>query len=109
MPDESLTPDELASALLDQEAVVPAHVDPALAARVEEFGAVAAQVGAPVPVDPDRREQAIAAALAEFDAGTRRRGSPPPSPRRRRRSAPDARSRFECSARPRLLWWCSAR
>ncbi len=69
MPDESLTPDELASALLDQEAVVPAHVDPALAARVEEFGAVAAQVGAPVPVDPDRREQAIAAALAEFDAG----------------------------------------
>ena len=69
MPDESLTPDELASALLDQEAVVPAHVDPALAARVDEFGAVAAQVGAPVPVDADRREQAISAALAEFDAG----------------------------------------
>jgi hypothetical protein len=67
MPDESLTPDELASALLDQEVAPPAPVDPALAARVEQFGAVAAQVGAPVPVDPDRREQAIAAALAEFD------------------------------------------
>jgi hypothetical protein len=69
MPDESLTPDELASALLDQEVAPPAHLDPALAARVDKFGAVAAQVGAPVPVDPDRREQAIAAALAEFDAG----------------------------------------
>ena len=69
MPDESLTPDELASALLDQEVAPPAHVDPALAARVDEFGAVASQVGAPVPVDLDRREQAIAAALAEFDAG----------------------------------------
>lgn len=69
MPDDSLTPDELASALLDQEVATPAHVDPALAARVEQFGAVAAQVGASVPVDPDRRDQAIAAALAEFDAG----------------------------------------
>ncbi len=68
MTDESLTPDELASALLDQEVAPPAPVDPALAARVEQFGAVAARVGAPVPVDPDRREQAIAAALAEFDA-----------------------------------------
>jgi len=68
MPDDSLTPDELASALLDQEVDPPTPVDPALAARVDEFGAIAAQVGAPIPVDPDRREQAIAAALAEFDA-----------------------------------------
>ncbi len=83
MPDESLTPDELASALLDQEVAPPAHLDPALAARVDEFGAVAAQVGAPVPVDPDRREQAIAAALAEFDAGRAVPAAPTPlRPRR---------------------------
>jgi len=83
MPDESLTPDELASALLDQEVAPPAHLDPALAARVDEFGAVAAQVGAPVPVDPDRKEQAIAAALAEFDAGRAVPAAPTPLRARR--------------------------
>ncbi len=68
MSDQSLSRDELASALLDGEVAGPSSVDPALAARVEEFRRAADAIGAPVPIDDVVRERAIEAALAEFDA-----------------------------------------
>jgi hypothetical protein len=62
--------DELASAHLDG-ATSPAEAarvaaDPGLQARVEELRRVRAAVASPVPVDPDPREVAIAAALAAY-------------------------------------------
>ena len=68
MSDQSLSRDELASALLDAEVAGPSSVDPALAAHVEEFRRAADAIGAPVPIDDVVRERAIEAALAEFDA-----------------------------------------
>ena len=68
MSDQSLSRDELASALLDGEVAGPSSVDPALAARVEELRRAAEAIGAPVPIDDIVREHAIEAALAEFDA-----------------------------------------
>ena len=68
MSDQSLSRDELASALLDAEVAGPSPVDPALAARVEEFRRAAGAIGAPMPIDDIVRERAIEAALAEFDA-----------------------------------------
>jgi hypothetical protein len=55
MSDQSLSRDELASALLDDEVAGPSSVDPALAARVEE-AALADAIGAPVPIDDVVRE-----------------------------------------------------
>ncbi|MDH5290287.1 MAG: hypothetical protein OEY41_09835, partial [Acidimicrobiia bacterium] len=66
--------------------------DPELLARVEVLGQVRAALGAIPPVDVERREHAIAAALAAFDeqgalsAPTLRAGAP--ISRRRRRPAP---------------------
>ena len=60
--------DELASALLDGEVAGPSAVDEALATRIEELRQASEAIGAPVTVDDDARERAIAAALAEFDA-----------------------------------------
>ncbi len=68
MSDQSLSRDELASALLDGEVEGPSSVDPALATRVAEFRRAAEAIGASVPIDDVVRERAIEAALAEFDA-----------------------------------------
>ncbi len=68
MSDHPLSRDELASALLDGEVAGPSAVDEALTARVEELRQAADAIGAPVAIDEDARERAIAAALAEFDA-----------------------------------------
>lgn len=65
--------DELASAHLDgttsPEEAAQVAADPALQARVEDLRAVRAAVGALPPVDPARRDTAIAAALAAFEEG----------------------------------------
>lgn len=64
--------DELASAQLDGELTVEeatrATGDPEVARRIAAFDAVRTAVRAEVPVDGDRRDAAIAAALAAFDA-----------------------------------------
>lgn len=64
--------DDLASAHLDG-TTTPAEAarvaaDPDLLARVEALRTVRAAVASALPVDPERREQAIAAALAAYDA-----------------------------------------
>ena len=63
--------DELASAHLDgatsPEEAAQVAADPALQARVEELRAVRDAVAAVPPVDPARRDAAIAAALAAFE------------------------------------------
>lgn len=64
--------DEVASALLDGEATAAEQAragDADVAARVATFEAVAAQLRQPGPVDPDRRESAIAAAMAATGLG----------------------------------------
>ena len=86
MSDQSLSRDELASALLDGEVAGPSSVDPALAARVEEFRRAADAIGAARPTDDVVRERAIEAALAEFDAP--RHQTPPTRPRSRAPSRP---------------------
>lgn len=67
-PDDA---DELISAVLDGEATPEQRRrvlgDPALAARLARFRAVAAAVATPVEVDPGERERAIGAALAAFE------------------------------------------
>jgi hypothetical protein len=67
--------DEIASAVLDGEASEAeralADGDPRVAVRVETLRRVRAVIADVAPVDPDQREQAIAAALAvAADAGT---------------------------------------
>lgn len=64
--------DELVSAVLDGEAALDERAlvegDPAARARLAELAAVRDRVAAPVTVPADTREQALAAALAAFDA-----------------------------------------
>lgn len=90
--------DEIVSAVLDGEATdgerARADADPTAGERLARFADVARLVGAPVPVDPELREQAIARALDTFDvsAGTStpERADRPPDElavRRARRSA----------------------
>jgi hypothetical protein len=74
MDDHLRTPDELASAYLDDElddaARAQVESDPALLARVDELRAVQALLSTPPPaLDPTRREAMIAAALIAFDEG----------------------------------------
>ena len=78
MSDQSLSDDELASALLDGEADGPSPVDPAVAARVEEFRRAPSAIGAPVTVDDGSRERAIEAALLHSTHRRRRRRRPRP-------------------------------
>ncbi len=72
--------DELASALVDGEALGAERAradEPAVAARVAAFEAVAARVGAPVdPPDDLARERAIRAALAAHSPARARRRPP---------------------------------
>jgi hypothetical protein len=78
-PDEL---DALASAHLDgatsAEEAAQVAADPALQARVEELRAVRDAVAAVPPVDPVRRDAAIAAALAAFAEGGAATTSPAP-------------------------------
>ena len=72
MNDPTLDPrDDLASAHLDGEAtpdeVARAGADPAVVARMAELAAVRSAIQADVAPDPDRRERAIATALAAFE------------------------------------------
>jgi hypothetical protein len=64
-------PDELASAHLDgattAEEAARVEADPALRAQVETMREVRAAIQSAVEADPDRRDAAIAAALAAFD------------------------------------------
>jgi hypothetical protein len=90
MSDQSLSRDELASALLDGEVAGPNAIDHELTVRVEELRQAAAAIAGPVPVDDAARERAIAAALAEFDAPTAEAEStgatvPPATPLSQRR------------------------
>jgi len=66
MSDQSLSHDEMASALLDGE-IRPSDVDASVAARADELRTASEAVATPVPVDEFARERAIAAALAAFD------------------------------------------
>lgn len=60
--------DDLASAHLDGERDLPESTDRDLRLRIERLvSAREALRGAEAPIDPERREQAIAAALAAFD------------------------------------------
>jgi hypothetical protein len=69
--------DELASAHLDgtttPDEAARIAADPELQARVRALQAARDAVRAPVPADPDRREAALAAALAAFDQDAIRR------------------------------------
>ncbi|HTN80964.1 MAG TPA: hypothetical protein VMK16_14910 [Acidimicrobiales bacterium] len=85
MSDQSLPPDEMASALLDGE-IRPSDVAATVAARVDELRTVAEAVAAPVPVDELARERAIAAALAAFDDASV--STPMRAPARRSRFVP---------------------
>lgn len=82
MTDHDPLLDELASAHLDgttsAEEAAQVLADPALRARVDELRAIRAAVGAVPEIDPDRRETAIAAALAAFDEPPDRGHAPTP-------------------------------
>lgn len=76
--------DELASAHLDgattPEEATRVDADPALSARVEALRRVRDAVRAAPPVDPERRDAALAAARAAFDAVDAEADSAPAAP-----------------------------
>lgn len=79
MTDEEL--DLIASAYVDGEAtpeeVALVEREPALAARVEEFRALDAEIAGAPPVPENLKEQQISAALAAFDATPKTTGQAP--------------------------------